>query len=270
MQKKLLAKFAKRSFEYIRGSVTEFFTYIGGLVVLFAQTIFWIFAPRLRKEQILDQMNKIGVASFPIVFLISIFTGMVLALQSAYQMQKVSAEMYIASLVSLSITRELGPVLTALIVAGRCGAAITAELGTMKVTEQVEALETLSANPVQYLVVPRFIALLLMVPLLTICSDFFGIVGGYIVGVSKLNIAHGMYVKMTFDPLAIKDVLTGLVKSVSFAVIICIISCFEGLNSAGGAEGVGKATTASVVRSFILVIIADCFFTALFYFIFMK
>ncbi|NQT32985.1 MAG: ABC transporter permease [Candidatus Omnitrophica bacterium] len=245
----------------------RYFSYIGGLVVLFAKTVFWIFAPRMRKLNVLQQMDRIGVASFPIVLLISLFTGMVMALQGAYQMQKMSAEIYIASLVALSMTRELGPVLTALIVAGRCGAAITAELGTMKVTEQIDALETLSSNPVQYLVVPRFLALLVMLPLLTICADFFGIIGGYLIGVGKLHISHAMYMKMTFDPLAIKDVVTGLIKSISFAMIICIIACFEGMNSEGGAEGVGRATTSSVVRSFILIIVADCFFTALFYFI---
>ena len=258
----------KRIYSIVKRKIKTFFTYLGGLSVLLAQTVFWMFAPRLRKWQILEQMNTIGVASFPIVFLTSLFTGMVLALQSAYQMQKVSAEMYIASLVSLSLTRELGPVLTALIVAGRCGASISAELGTMRVTEQVDALETMSANPVQYLVVPRFVAMMIMLPLLTIYSDFFGIIGGYLIGVGKLNITHAMYVKMTFEPLAIKDVVTGLIKSISFAMIICTISCFEGINSAEGAEGVGRATTASVVRSFILIIVADCFFTALFYFIF--
>ncbi|MGB3113456.1 MAG: ABC transporter permease, partial [Candidatus Omnitrophota bacterium] len=241
--------------------------YIGGLAVLLGKTVFWTFIPPFRRWQTLDQMNKIGVASFPIVLLISLFTGIVLALQSAYQMQKVAAEMYIASLVALSLTRELGPVLTALIIAGRCGAAITAEVGTMKVTEQVDALETLSANPVKYLVVPRFFALLIMVPLLTIYADFFGMLGGYLIGVGKLNISHFMYVKMTFDPLKIKDIATGLIKSISFAVIICVISCYEGMRTEGGAEGVGRATTASVVRSFILIIVADCFFTALFYFV---
>ncbi|MDD5634210.1 MAG: ABC transporter permease [Candidatus Omnitrophica bacterium] len=255
------------SWRFTLNKIKKFFIYAGALAILLARSIFWIFASRARKFQILDQMNKIGVSSFPIIFLISLFTGMVLALQSAYQMQKVSAEMYIASLVSLSLTRELGPVLTALIVAGRCGAAITAELGTMRVTEQVEALETLSTDPVEYLVVPRFIALLVMVPLLTICADFFGIVGGYLIGVGKLNISHAMYIKMTYTPLAIKDLVTGLIKSLSFAGIICLVSCFEGLNSEGGAEGVGRATTASVVKSFVLIIVADCFFTALFYFI---
>ncbi|MDD3088340.1 MAG: ABC transporter permease [Candidatus Omnitrophica bacterium] len=267
IRKNMPARAARKALRMIFGQVRRYFLYTGGLTVLSFKTLFYMAAPPFRKWQILDQMNKIGVASFPIVFLISLFTGVVLALQSAYQMQKVGAEMYIASLVSLSITRELGPVLTALIVAGRCGAAITAELGTMKVTEQVEALETLSANPVQYLVVPRFAALAVMLPLLTAYADFFGIVGGYLIGVGKLNITHSMYIKMTFNPLTIKDISTGLIKSFVFAVIICIISCWEGLEAEGGAEGVGKATTASVVRSFILIIVADCFFTALFYFL---
>lgn len=261
-----LKLFIRVTYGYWKKTVVSIFTYTGSLSVLFTRTVLWIFRPPYRKWYILEQMNKIGVASFPIVFLISLFTGIVLALQSAYQMQKMSAEMYIASLVALSLVRELGPVLTALIIAGRCGAAITAEVGTMKVTEQIDALETLSADPVKYLVVPRFVALLVMVPLLTIYADFFGILGGYLIGVGKLNITHSMYVKMTFDPMAVKDILTGLIKSISFAVIICMISCFEGMNSEGGAEGVGKATTASVVRSFIMIIIADCFFTALFYF----
>ncbi|MGD2279516.1 MAG: ABC transporter permease, partial [Candidatus Omnitrophota bacterium] len=216
---KFVSAFAKKFFLYLKHKVIGFFAYIGGLGVLLVQSVFWFFVPPFRKWQALEQMNKIGVASFPIILLISLFTGIVLALQSAYQMQKVAAEMYIASLVSLSLTRELGPVLTALIVAGRCGAAITAEVGTMKVTEQIDALETLSANPVKYLVVPRFFALLIMVPLLTVYADFFGIVGGYLIGVGKLHISHFMYVKMTFDPLKVKDLVTGLVKSISFAVI---------------------------------------------------
>jgi phospholipid/cholesterol/gamma-HCH transport system permease protein len=265
--KYIILRFARKPFRFAIDKARRYFLYAGGISILLAKTVFLSLAPPYRRRQTLDQMNRIGVASFPIVFLISLFTGMVLALQSAYQMQKMSAEMYIASLVALSVTRELGPVLTALIVAGRCGAAITAELGTMKVTEQVEALETLSANPVQYLVVPRFLALVFMLPLLTIYADFFGIVGGYLIGVGKLNITHSMYIKMTFEPMAVKDVVIGLVKSGVFAGIICLISCWEGLEAEGGAEGVGKATTQSVVRSFILIIVADCFITALFYFI---
>lgn len=248
--------------------ILVFLKYAGGLWSLFIETVFWIFIPPLKKKYILEQMNKIGVESLPIAFLTSLFTGMVLALQSAYQMQKMSATMYIASLVSLSMCRELGPVLTALVVAGRVGASITAELGTMKVTEQVDALETLATNPVKYLVVPRFLALIFMLPILTIYADFIGICGGYLVGVGKLGISSTMYIRMTFDPLVLKDFFTGIIKSFAFAVIICIVACFQGLNTEGGAEGVGRSTTLSVVMSFIMIIAADCLFTALFYFAF--
>lgn len=249
-------------------NTVNFFIYIGGVFHLFISTLFHVFRPPLRRKEIFAHMYNIGVLSFPIVFLVSLFTGMVLALQSAYQLTKMDAQMYISSLVALSVVRELGPVLTALVIAGRVGASITAELGTMKVTEQIDALETLAANPVKYLVVPRFLALCLMLPILTIYSDFIGIAGGYLIGVYKLLIGPTIYIKMTFDPLMFKDIFTGLFKSLVFAVIICIISCYEGFRTEGGAEGVGKSTTLSVVTSFILIIAADCLFTALFYFIF--
>ncbi len=242
--------------------------YIGGTSRLFVQTVFWSFVPPFKRRHVFDQMAKIGVASLPIVFLTSMFTGVVLALQSAYQMQKISAQMYIASLVALSMCRELGPVLTALVVAGRVGASITAELGTMNVTEQIDALETLATNPVKYLVVPRFLALIVVLPLLTIYADFIGMAGGYIVGVFKLGIGSDMYINMTFDPLVLKDFFTGLLKAFFFAMIICIVACHQGFVTKGGAEGVGKATTLSVVLSFILIIAADCLFTAFFYFAF--
>jgi phospholipid/cholesterol/gamma-HCH transport system permease protein len=248
--------------------ILVFLRYAGGLWSLFMETLFWIFHPPLKRRYVLEQMKKIGVDSLPIVFLTSLFTGMVLALQSAYQMQRISATMYIAALVSLSMCRELGPVLTALVVAGRVGAAITAELGTMKVTEQIDALETLATNPIKYLVVPRFLALFFMLPLLTVYADFIGICGGYIVGVGKLGISSSLYTRMTFDPLVFKDFFTGLIKSFSFAIIICIVACFQGMHTDGGAEGVGRSTTLSVVMSFILIISADCLFTALFYFAF--
>ncbi len=240
--------------------------YAGGVAVLMGQTLFWVPIPPLRVRHIIEQMSKIGVDSLPIVSMISLFTGMVLALQSAYQLQRFAAEMYIASLVAFSMTRELAPVLTALIVAGRVGASITAELGTMQVTEQIDALETLATNPVKYLVVPRFMALVIIAPILTLYADFIGIIGGYIIGVYKLGISHSMYMKNTWNPLKYKDIWTGLVKSVVFAIIICIVACYEGMKTEGGAEGVGRATTSSVVVSFILIIASDCLLTALFYF----
>ncbi|MDD5436629.1 MAG: ABC transporter permease [Candidatus Omnitrophica bacterium] len=257
----------RRFLEMIGNRFIDFIRYAGGISILMGQTLFWIPMPPFRRRQVFEQMAKIGVDSLPIVFLISMFTGMVLALQSAYQMQRFSAEMYIASLVAFSMTRELGPVLTALIVAGRIGASITAELGTMKVTEQIDAMETLATNPIKYLVVPRFFALIVMLPFLTIYSDIVGVLGGYLIGVYKLGISHAMYMKNTWQPLKYKDVFTGLIKSFFFGVIICIVACYEGMTAEGGAEGVGRATTRSVVVSFILIIASDCFFTALFYFV---
>jgi phospholipid/cholesterol/gamma-HCH transport system permease protein len=244
----------------------DFIHYSGGVSVLLGQTLFWIPLPPFRRRQVVEQMSKVGVESLPIVTMISLFTGMVLALQSAYQMQKIGAEMYIASLVALSLVRELGPVLTALIVAGRIGASITAEIGTMKVTEQIDALETLATNPIKYLVVPRFLALIIMLPLLTIFADMIGMLGGYVISTFKLNVSHSMYMKNTWSALKYKDLYTGLIKSFFFGLIICVVACYEGMRADGGAEGVGRSTTQSVVTSFILIIASDCFFTALFYF----
>ncbi|MFC1666841.1 MlaE family ABC transporter permease [Candidatus Omnitrophota bacterium] len=261
-------KSISKGFGHLGHKALNFFIYIGGVFSLFVGTIVQVFIPPFRSKELFVHMYKIGVLSLPIVLLVSLFTGMVLALQSAYQLTKMNAQIYISSLVALSVVRELGPVLTALVVAGRVGASITAELGTMKVTEQIDALQTLAANPVKYLVVPRFLALCLMLPLLTVYADLIGIIGGYIIGVYKLLIGPTIYIEMTFDPLAFKDVFTGIFKSFIFAIIICIVSCYEGFRAEGGAEGVGKATTLSVVTSFILIIAADCLFTALFYFAF--
>ncbi len=258
---------SKRWFEVLGEKAIEFIEYIGAVTIFLGEILFWLFHPPFRIKEAIKQAEKIGVSSLPIVTLISLFTGMVLALQSAYQMQKIQAEMYIASLVALSMIRELGPVLTALVVAGRCGAAITAEIGTMKVTEQIDALETLATNPINYLVVPRFWALLVSLVILTIYADFIGIVGGYIIGITKLNMPHHMYVKMTFDPITQSDVRNGLYKSFVFGIVICTIACFEGMRTKGGAEGVGRATTSSVVRSFVLIIACDCLLTAFMYFI---
>lgn len=264
--KNRISKIAKLA-EMLGHNFLDMMRYAGGAAILMGQTLFWIPIPPLRFRQMIEQMSRIGVDSLPIVSMISLFTGMVLALQSAYQLQRFAAEMYVASLVAFSMTRELAPVLTALIIAGRVGASITAELGTMKVTEQIDALETLATNPVKYLVVPRFMALVITVPLLTLYADIIGVMGGYTIGVYKLGISHAMYMKNTWDPLRYKDIWTGLVKSLVFAIVICIVACYEGMNTDGGAEGVGRSTTSSVVVSFILIIATDCFLTAMFYFI---
>lgn len=221
----------------------------------------------IRWPHVLAQMEQIGWNSVPIVAMIGFFIGMVLAFQSAYQMHRFGADIYIAGLVSLSITREIGPVLTALIVAGRVGAAIAAEIGTMQVTEQVDAMKTLATDPVRYLVVPRLIALTVSLVLLTIFADALGIAGGYTVATVKLGISHQLYLRMTWAALVMKDFLTGLLKAFVFAVIIAIVSCHEGFRTEGGAEGVGRATMLAVVLSFVFIIAADWIFTALFYFV---
>ena len=243
------------------------FWYAGSLVLLFAQTLGGVFRPPWRARAVVHELWRIGVQSWFIVAVSSLFIGMVLAFQSAYQMQKLAAEVYIASLVALSVVREIGPVMTALIVAGRVGSAIAAELGTMKVTEQIDALVTLAADPVRFLVVPRFIAIIPALVCLTLWADAVGILGGFLVGTVKLGILPSLYWKMTTLPLVFKDLFSGLVKSVVFGMIICVVSCFEGFRTEGGAEGVGRSTTVAVVTSFLLIIAADCLCTALFYFV---
>jgi len=242
--------------------------FLGGLSSLAAQTFYWLFIPPFNKERAFDQAKRTGYDSLPIVTLISFFIGMIMALQTAVLMQRLGSEMYIASIVGLSLVRELGPVITSLVVAGRVGASITAEIGSMQVTEQIDALETLATNPMQYLVVPRLLALAIMLPILTLYANIVGIFGGYLLCVCKLGISSSMYLNITRDAILYKDLFTGLAKTVVFGMIIAFVSCYEGFNVEGGAEGVGRATRQAVVASFILIISADCFFTALFYFIF--
>ena len=244
----------------------DLFWYAGSLCLLFVQTAGGMLSHPLRGKAVVYELWKIGVKSWFIVAVSSLFIGMVLAFQSAYQMQKLGAEMYIASLVGLSVVREIGPVITALIVAGRVGSAIAAEIGTMKVTEQVDALMTLAADPVRFLVVPRFVAMIAALPLLTLWADAIGIFGGFIIGTVKLGVLPSLYWKMTTIPLVFKDLASGLLKSFIFGMIICVVSCFEGFRTEGGAEGVGRSTTLAVVTSFILIITADCLCTAIFYF----
>jgi len=246
----------------------SFLYFLGGLASLASQTFFLTFTPPFKKGRVFEQAKKAGYDSLPIVSLVSLFIGFIFALQTAYFMQRIGSEIYIASMVALSLVRELGPVLTALVVAGRVGAAITAELGSMQVTEQIDALETLATNPIKYLVVPRFLALSLMLPLLTLYADIIGIFGSYIICVFKLGISSSMYIQVTVDALKYKDIFTGLFKTIFFGMIIAFVSCYEGFNVEGGAEGVGRATTRAVVTTFIMIIAADCFFTSLFYFIF--
>lgn len=242
-------------------------TYLGSLVNLFTGTLGHVFSlgsPR-RWQWTALQMLQIGVRSLVVSGLILFMIGMVIAFQTAYQMHRVGTDMLIPGLVAVSMTRELGPMMTALVVAGRAGAAMTAELGTMTVTEQVDALKSMSVSPLEHLVVPRFLAILFTIPILTIYSDVIGLLGGYVVCLGKLGMTHEMFFNRVDEALLLGDVLTGLAKSVIFGVIICIVACYEGLRVRGGAGGVGQATMRGVVSCFILIILADFFFTVLFY-----
>lgn len=249
----------------------EFLDWSKKVIFLLGDLLYWIalgpFKGKLpNRQNVFEQMAFAGLRSVVIVFFVDMFTGVVLAMQSAYQLEKMGATLYVASLVAVSLCRELSPVLTGLVVAGRAGSAIAAELGTMKVTEQIEALDTMSINPVRFLVVPRFLALVVTMPCLVVLGNLSGIFGGYIVGTGSLNINPDLYIQTTFKYLELKDIYTGLIKSVVFGVIIALIACYEGLNTKGGAEGVGRATTRSVVISFIMIILADCVITTIFYF----
>ena len=248
--------------------ILSFMYFFGGLASLTTRTVYQAFKPPYKYGYIVEQSKKAGYDSLPIVSVVALFIGFIFALQFGYFMQRIGSEMYIASLVALAIVRELGPVITALVVAGRVGASHTAELGSMQVTEQIDALETLATNPVKYLVVPRFVALCVMLPILTLFANIIGIMGSYMICVFKLGITSSMYMNMTFSALLYKDLFTGLFKAWIFGMVIALVSCYEGFNVQGGAVGVGKATTRSVVFSFLMIIAADCFITALFYFIF--
>lgn len=257
--------------EAIGRIVLNTYRHLVQVLILLSHTLYWIVAGPFRKKfpkpkGIFEQSVFAGIQSIIIVFFVAFFTGIVIAMQSAYQLQKLGATIYVASMVAISIARELGPVLTALVVAGRVGAAFTAELGTMKVSEQIEALETIALNPIRFLVVPRFLALVIMLPCLTIFADIIGVIGGFLVGVFNLGLNPHRYINYSFEFMVWKDVWTGLIKSGVFAVIISIIGCYMGLNTKGGAEGVGRSTTLSVVTSFILIILFDCILTGVFYF----
>lgn len=212
-----------------------------------------------------EQCVRAGYSSLPLVALISLLMGMIMALQSAYQLHELGALNLVADLVALAVTRELAPLLTAVIVAGRFGSSVAAELGTMKVSQEVDALIVMGIDPVSFLVVPRLVALVVSLPCLTIFADLVGILGGYTVAVGALGIGSGTYISNTVDALVLQDIFTGLAKAVVFALIIGLVGCQRGLQTEGGAEEVGRSTTSSVVRSIVLVIAADLFVTAFSY-----
>ncbi len=236
---------------------------LGKIVVLFLSVLMWMVRPPLKLKNIFKQMEFVGVKSIFVVVLTGGFTGMVMALQSYHGFRLFSAQSMVGSAVALGMTRELAPVLTSLMVNARAGSAMAAELGTMRVTEQIDALYVMAANPVKHLIVPRVIAGVIMLPFLTIVADFVGILGGYFVGVDLLNINSGIFVKNITKHVDLDDIFNGLIKATFFGLILTLIGCYKGFHARGGAEGVGKATTEAVVLSAIAILVSDYFLTAI-------
>jgi phospholipid/cholesterol/gamma-HCH transport system permease protein len=247
------------------GVVLDLLQTIGRLVLFALAAISSAVRPPFYWRTVGRQLIDIGYFSLPVVGLTAIFTGMVLALQSYTGFSRFQAESAIPQVVVVSLLRELGPVLAGLMVAGRIGAAIAAELGTMRVTEQIDALTTLSTNPMKYLVAPRLIAGIATLPLLVLVADIIGVFGGYLVAVFKLGFNPSLYLQNTWEAFKTEDLVSGLVKAAVFGFIITLMGCFNGYHSRGGAQGVGQATTNAVVSASILILCFDYLLTELFF-----
>jgi phospholipid/cholesterol/gamma-HCH transport system permease protein len=243
--------------------------YLGGLAQLTARSLLLVFASPLKKARGMDraihQAMATGVTAVPIVSLITFFIGVIMALQGAYELRKLGAMQFVPALVAVAISRELGPLITAIVVIGRSGSAFAAEIGTMRVTEELDALETMALDPIAFLVAPKFVAMAIMVPCLAVWSDVMGVLGGCLFGVTGGGFTTLGYFSLTRDSLVVSDVVTGIVKSFVFGIIITAVGCQEGFSTGAGAEQVGRSTTSAVVRSILMVILVDVVFTALFY-----
>jgi phospholipid/cholesterol/gamma-HCH transport system permease protein len=238
---------------------------VGGLASLGWRALVGLATPPFELRAWLGQMDRVGVRSLGVAGITTVFTGMVLALQTAYSLPSLGVKYYIGTVVSKSLVRELSPVLVALIVGGRIGSGMTAEIGTMKVTEQIDALRSMAADPVRKLVVPKLAATLLMLPVLTVLGDLLGILGGLLIAVLQLGLTPAFYVNDVLSELTLQDLGSGLGKSFFFAFFITVVACRQGLTAEGGADGVGRATTNTVVLASILVLVSDFFLTKVFY-----
>jgi phospholipid/cholesterol/gamma-HCH transport system permease protein len=256
--------------ENIGASALDGLAYVGGLAKLGASAaravVLDVFERRrLAYGRAMHQAMVVGIGSLPILSLITFFIGTILALQSAYELRKFGALQFVADAVAISVSRELGPLITAILVIGRSGSSFAAELGTMKVNEEIDALETMALDPVRFLVAPKLLSMLLMMPCLTIWADFMGVVGGALFGMAAADFTFKTYVVATLNALVLRDILTGLIKSLMFGLVITTVGCQEGLRTGLGAEEVGRSTTSAVVKSIFLVIMVDLVFTTMFY-----
>ncbi len=252
-------------FQAVGQILLSFFQKTGQLSSFIGKSLYHSIVPPFFPAQLWRQLVDIGYYSLPVVGMTALFTGMVLALQSYTGFTRFNAESAIAGVVVLSITRELAPVLAGLMVAGRVGAAIAAEIGTMRVTEQIDALTTLSVNPFKYLIAPRLIAATLTLPILVLIGDIIGVYGGYVVSIYNLGFSPGGYLSQTWDVVENMDVISGLIKAAAFGFIVAMMGCYHGFNSGRGAQGVGAATTNAVVSSSILILIFNYILTQVFF-----
>jgi phospholipid/cholesterol/gamma-HCH transport system permease protein len=252
------------------GAATEKgLAYIGGLAQLLGRAIAHVFASPLKRglsfRRATHQAMAVGVSAIPVISFITFFIGVIMALQGAYELKRFGAIHLVADMVAISVTRELGPLVTAVVVIGRSGSAFAAEIGTMKVTEELDAIETMALHPVAFLVTPRLLAMMIMMPCLTIWADLMGVLGGAVFGMIGGNYTLGTYLAATRDALFVRDIITGLVKSIVFGLVITGVGCYEGFSTGTGSEQVGRSTTSAVVASIFLVVFVDLIFTALFY-----
>jgi phospholipid/cholesterol/gamma-HCH transport system permease protein len=248
---------ALRGAQYVGRRIEETIAEVGRIALLVAEMFRWLVPAFGSARLILQQMHAIGVASLGLVAVVSVFTGAVAAVQAAYQFTAVVPLKFLGAVILRSVIIELGPVLTALVLSGRVGASIAAELGTMKVTEQIDALKAMAINPVRYLVVPRVVAAVVMLPIITIYADAIAIFGGWVVATTSLGVNTHIYVQGLQEFFLVKDLAAGLLKSLIFGGIIATMGCHYGFSTEGGAEGVGKATTHAVVASCVQVLISD-------------
>jgi phospholipid/cholesterol/gamma-HCH transport system permease protein len=243
--------------------------YVGGLAEICAESLRLLILSPLKHSRMLQraihEAMAVGVGAIPIVSLITFFVGVIIALQSAYELQRLGAMQLVASLVAIAITRELGPLITAIVVIGRSGSAFAAQIGTMRVTEELDALKTMALDPVAFLVVPKFLAMAVMLPCLAIWADLMGVLGGSFFGVVGGGFTFGGYMLATRDALLLRDIGSGVAKSLVFGMVITAVGCHEGFSTGSGAEEVGRSTTSAVVISILLIVLIDLVFTALFY-----
>ncbi|MFC1855191.1 MlaE family ABC transporter permease [Thermodesulfobacteriota bacterium] len=248
--------------EYIGSRTIAILEEMGRIIMLLSSAVFWMFRRPFRFGLLFKQMEFVGVNSTLVVVLTGGFTGGVLAMQTYYGFRKFGAESLVGATVALSLTRELGPVLTGLMVTGRVGSSMAAELGTMRVTEQIDAMYTMAVDPVKNLVLPRILAAILMLPVLTVVCNFVGVIGGYLVGVKLLGINSGIFLSKMYEIVKLDDIYNGLYKSIVFGLILALVGCYKGFYTKGGAAGVGRATTSAVVLSSVLILIFDYILTS--------